>query len=89
MEVAILKIAEKLYSMPHELVHQHESGLLGSTKPADQLVAYIGEPSHGLGESLMHLLKFASVQSASLGHRFAMTLVLWPSLHPESTDPSG
>ncbi len=34
--------------MPHELVHWHESGLLGSTKPADQLVAYIGEPSNGL-----------------------------------------
>ncbi len=89
MEVAILKIAEKLYSTPHELVHRHESGLLGSTKPADQLVAYIGEPGDGLGESLMHLLKFASVQSASLGHCFAMTLVLWSSLHPERTDPSG
>jgi hypothetical protein len=75
MEVAILKIAEKLYSMTHELVHRHESGLLGSTKPANQLVAYIGEPGDGLGESLMHLLKFTLVQSASLGHHFAMTLV--------------
>ena len=88
-EVATLKVAEKLYLTPHELVHWHESGLLGSTKPADQLVAYIGEPGDGLGESLMHLLKFASVQSASLGHCFAMTLVLWSSLHPERTDPSG
>jgi hypothetical protein len=48
MEVAILKIAEKLYLMLHELMHWHESGLLGSTKPADQLVAYIGEPGNGL-----------------------------------------
>jgi hypothetical protein len=32
----------------HELVHWHENGLLGSTKPADQLVAYIGEPGDGL-----------------------------------------
>ncbi len=38
-EVATLKIAEKLYSTLHELVHQHESGLFGSTKPGDQLVA--------------------------------------------------
>jgi hypothetical protein len=27
-EVTTLKVAEKLYSMPHELVHWHESGLL-------------------------------------------------------------
>jgi hypothetical protein len=42
-EVATLKIAEELYLLPHELVHWHESGLLGRTKPADQLVADIGE----------------------------------------------
>ncbi len=47
-EVATLEIAEKLYLTLHELVHWHESGLLGSTKPADQLVAYIGEPCNGL-----------------------------------------
>ncbi len=34
--------------MPHELGHWHESRLLGSTKPADQLVAKIGEPGDGL-----------------------------------------
>ncbi len=34
--------------MLHELVQWHESGLLGSTKPADQLVANIGEPGNGL-----------------------------------------
>ncbi len=47
-EVATLKVAEKLYSTPCELVHQHESGLLGRTKPANQLVAYICETSDGL-----------------------------------------
>jgi hypothetical protein len=48
MEVATLKIAEKLYLMPHELLHWHESGLLGSTKSENQLVAYIGEPGNAL-----------------------------------------
>jgi hypothetical protein len=40
-EVATLKVAEKLHLMPRELVHWHECRLLGHTKPADQLVAYI------------------------------------------------
>ncbi len=40
-DVATLKVAEKLYLTPHELVHWHESGLLGCTKPVNQLVAYI------------------------------------------------
>jgi hypothetical protein len=40
-EVATLEVAEKLYSTPHEFVYWHESGLLGRTKPANQLVAYI------------------------------------------------
>ncbi len=34
-EVVTLKVAEKLHSMPHELVHQHESRLLCCTKPAN------------------------------------------------------
>jgi hypothetical protein len=34
-KVATLEIAEELYLTPHELVHWHESGLLGSVKPAD------------------------------------------------------
>ena len=34
--------------MPHELVHWHESGLLGRTKPANQLIAKVGEPGKGL-----------------------------------------
>jgi hypothetical protein len=48
MELATLKMAEKLYLTPHELVHWHESRLLGCTKPADQQVAYIGEPGNSL-----------------------------------------
>ncbi len=47
-EVVTLKVAEKLHSKPHELVHQHESGLLGHTKPANQLVADVGETGNGL-----------------------------------------
>jgi hypothetical protein len=32
----------------HELMHRHESGLLGRTKPVNQLVANVGEPGNGL-----------------------------------------
>jgi hypothetical protein len=48
MEVVTLEVAEKLHSTPHELVHWHESRLLGRTKPANQLVANVGEPSDSL-----------------------------------------
>jgi hypothetical protein len=48
MEVATFDVAEKLYLMLHEFMHWHESGLLGSTKPADQMVAYVGESGNGL-----------------------------------------
>jgi hypothetical protein len=41
-------VAEKLHSTLHELVHWHESGLLCHTKPANQLVANVGEPNNGL-----------------------------------------
>ncbi len=47
-EVTTLKVAEKLYSTPHELVHWHESGLLRSTEPANQVVAYVRESGNGL-----------------------------------------
>jgi hypothetical protein len=47
-EVVTLTVAEKLYSMLHELMHWHESELLGHTKPANQLVANVGEPGNGL-----------------------------------------
>ncbi len=48
MEVVTLKVAEKLHLTPHELMHWHESGLLCHTKPANQLVANVGEPGNGL-----------------------------------------
>ncbi len=48
MEVVTLKVAEKLHSMPHELVHRHESGLFCHTKPVNQLVVNIWEPGDGL-----------------------------------------
>jgi hypothetical protein len=48
MEVATTKIADELYSTPHELVHWDEGRLLGSMKPADQMVANIGESGKGL-----------------------------------------
>ncbi len=48
MEVTTLKVAEKLYLRPHELVHWHESRLLRSTEPANQLVAYVRECGKGL-----------------------------------------
>ncbi len=48
MEVTTLKVAEKLYSTSHELVHWHESGLLRSTEPANQLVTYVWESDHNL-----------------------------------------
>ncbi len=75
MEVATLKIAEKLYSAPHELVHRHESRILGRMKPANQLVAYIGKPGNSLEVILDTFVKVAFVRSASSGHFFAMTLV--------------
>ena len=57
MEAATLKVAKKLYLMPHELVHWHESGLLGRTKPANQLVAYVWEPGNSLEVILDPLVK--------------------------------
>jgi hypothetical protein len=47
-EVTTFELAEKLYSMPHEVVHQHESRLLGCKKPANQLVIYIWETGNSL-----------------------------------------
>ncbi len=46
-EVATIKIAD-LFLTLHELVNRHESGLLGGTKPEDQLIANIGEPGNSL-----------------------------------------
>ncbi len=48
MEVVSLEVAEKLHLMQCELVHWHECGLLGCTKPANQLVANVGKLGNGL-----------------------------------------
>jgi hypothetical protein len=58
MEVVTLEVAKKLHFTPHELVHWHESKLLGRTKPANQLVANVGEPSDGLEVVPDALVKF-------------------------------
>jgi hypothetical protein len=47
-EVATLKVAEKLHSVPCGLVHWNEYGLLGRTKPANQLVVYVWETGGSL-----------------------------------------
>jgi hypothetical protein len=47
-EVVTLGFSEKLYLMPHELVHWHECRLLGHTKPGNQLVPNVGKPGNGL-----------------------------------------
>ncbi len=47
-EVVTLKVAEKLHSMLHELMHRHESRLLWRTKPANQLVANVRKPGDSL-----------------------------------------
>ncbi len=59
-EVATLEVAEKL--MPCELMHWYECGLLGHTKPANQLVAYIWET----GNSLEVILDAHTCQSLPL-----------------------
>jgi hypothetical protein len=43
--------------MPHELMHWHESRLLGCTKPENQLVAYVWETGNGLKVILDTLIK--------------------------------
>ncbi len=56
-EVTTLKVAEKLYSTLRELVHWHESGLLGCTDPANQLVAHIQKFGNGFKVILDTLVK--------------------------------
>jgi hypothetical protein len=48
IEVVTLKVAEKLHPTPRELMYRYECGLLGRTKPANQLVAYIWETGNSL-----------------------------------------
>jgi hypothetical protein len=73
-EVANLKVAEKLHSMLHELVHQHECGLLCHTKPENQLVAYIWETSDSLKVVPDALVKIC----------LCMISIIWASLCDEA-----
>jgi hypothetical protein len=82
-EVATVKVVKELYLTPHELMHWHESGLFGSTKPADQLIANIGEPGDCLKvipDALVQVcLCMVCVGGASLGDNacpFGQTYIL-------------
>ncbi len=70
-EVVTLEVAEKLHLTPHDFMHRHESGLLCHTKPANQLVANVGEPGNGLKEvpdALVEVcLRTICIVQASLG----------------------
>ncbi len=74
MEVATFKIAEKLYSKLHELVHGHESRLLGSTKPENQMDPHIGEP----GDSLK------VVPDTIVKVRLCTICIIWTLLHNDT-----
>ncbi len=73
-EVATLEVAEKLYSTPHELMHWHESRLLGRTKPASQLVAFIRESGDGLKIILDTLVKVC----------LCMICIVWALFHDDA-----
>jgi hypothetical protein len=77
-EVATLKIAEKLYSTTHELVHWHASKLLRSTEPANQLVAYVWESGNGL----------KVIPDTLVNVCLRMICIVWASLHND-TGPLG
>jgi hypothetical protein len=77
-EVATLEVAEKLYSMPRELVHWHESGLLGCTKPANQLFTYVRKSGDSLKVILDTLVKVC----------LHTICIVWASLH-DDTGPLG
>jgi hypothetical protein len=74
-EVATLEIAEELYLTPHELIHWHEGGLLGSTKPADPLVASVRESGNGLKVVPDTIVKACLHTICIDGHCIAMMLV--------------
>jgi hypothetical protein len=44
-EVATLKIPQELYLMPHELMHRHESGLLGGRSQGISWLPTLGNPA--------------------------------------------
>jgi hypothetical protein len=77
-KVVTLEIAEKLHSMPGELVHRHECGLLARTKPANQLVANVGKPGNG------HKV----VPDALVKVCLCMICIVWALLH-DNAGPLG
>jgi hypothetical protein len=88
-EVITLKVAEKLHSMPHELVHWHESELCCRTKPANQLVANVREPSNGLEVVPDALNKVCLCPICRPGIILQQRWSTPSGLRPESTDPRG
>jgi hypothetical protein len=73
-EVATLEVAKKLYLMPCELMHWHESGFLGGTKPANQLVAYIRKSGDDLKGILDTLIKVC----------LCTICIMWASFHDDA-----
>jgi hypothetical protein len=60
--------------MPRELVHRHESKLLRSTEPENQLVVYVQESGNGL-----------KVISDTLVEVCLCTIcIIWASLHDDA-----
>jgi hypothetical protein len=90
MEVVTHKVAKELHSMPHELVHRHESGLLGRKKPENQQVANVGEPGNSLKvvpDALVEvcLCKICIMWASFLQQRWSTQ----SGLRPESADQRG
>jgi hypothetical protein len=88
-EAVTLEVAEKMYSMLHELMNRHESGLFGSTKPANQLVANVGKPVDGLKEVTGALVSLPLYNLHCSGIILQQRWSTWSGLCPESTDPRG
>jgi hypothetical protein len=74
MEVTTIRVAEKLSSMPRELVHQHESGLLRIMEPANQLVAYVQKSGNGVKVVPDTLVEVC----------LCMICIFWASLHGDA-----
>jgi hypothetical protein len=89
-DVVTIKVAEELYSTPHELMNWLEGGLLGGAKPADQLVANIGEPGDCLKvipAVLIEVCLCTVCFGGALLWQGCSSIQLDP--RPENTDPSG
>jgi hypothetical protein len=73
-EVATLAVAKKLYSMPHELMHWHENGLLRCTQSANQLVPYIWKTGNSFEVTLDAFIKVC----------LCTICLVWTSLHDDA-----